>query len=366
VDFGENEQSGPSLRDAKMARLEAILFLAKEPLSSRKLSQAANLADGTEARTLVRRLNKIYDVGHTAFRVEEVAGGFQLLTRFQYGRWLRRLHGAQVETRLSAPALETLAVVAYRQPVPRAEVENIRGVQCGEMLRQLMERDLVRIVGRGEELGRPFLYGTTRRFLQILGLRDLEELPRRGQLLNPPPVNPEGDNNVDATQFVSEASEMGEESKVLTTTSEETMASDAQSERLQATSIQDTAPRADQDEDEYEYYEEYEDEDEEEDDEDGEWEYEDEEEDDDAEEDGEDADDADVEDDDAEEDDEEEEWEEEDGDEEEWEEVDDEDEEDWEEEDEDEEEDAEESDDDWEWVDDDEDEDEEEYEDEEE
>ena len=83
-----------------------------------------------------------------------------------------------MEVRLSAPALETLAVVAYRQPVLRAEIEAIRGVQCGEVLRQLIERDLVRIAGRSEELGRPLLYGTTRQFLQVFGLRHLEDLPR--------------------------------------------------------------------------------------------------------------------------------------------------------------------------------------------
>jgi segregation and condensation protein B len=140
------------------------------------------LADGTEARTLIRRLNRLYDSEGSAFRVEEVAGGFQLLTRPKFGGWLRRLHQAPVETRLSGPALETLAVVAYRQPVVRAEIESIRGVQCGEMLRQLMERDLVRISGRSSELGRPFLYGTTKRFLQVFGLRSLDELPRAAAL----------------------------------------------------------------------------------------------------------------------------------------------------------------------------------------
>jgi segregation and condensation protein B len=136
------------------------------------------LADGTEARTLIRRLNDCYDREGSAFRAEEVAGGFQLLTRRKFAGWLRRLVRTHVETRLSTPALETLAVVAYRQPVTRAEVEAIRGVQCDEMLRQLMERDLVRIAGRSDELGRPFLYGTTRRFLQFFGLRHLDELPR--------------------------------------------------------------------------------------------------------------------------------------------------------------------------------------------
>lgn len=170
----------------ELARLEAVLFLSREPVPSRKLAQLANLADGTQARSLVRQLRKQYDARGTAFQVEEVAGGFQLLTRRKFAPWLRRLDRVPGETRLSQPALETLAVVAYRQPVLRAEIEAIRGVQCGEILRQLMERDLVRIVGRAEELGRPFLYGTTKRFLQLFGLKHLEEIPRAEQLRHEP------------------------------------------------------------------------------------------------------------------------------------------------------------------------------------
>lgn len=182
---GEGAPTGatcPARRDPRLARVEAVLFVAGEPLNSRKIADLASLADGTEARTLIRRLNELYDGQASAFRVEELAGGFQLLTRPKFGAWLRRLHQAPVETRLSAPALETLAVVAYRQPVVRAEIESIRGVQCGEILRQLMERDLVRIVGRSEELGRPYLYGTARRFLQMFGLRGLDDLPRAESL----------------------------------------------------------------------------------------------------------------------------------------------------------------------------------------
>jgi segregation and condensation protein B len=101
---------------------------------------------------------------------------------------LRRLLQTPVETRLSPPAMETLAVIAYRQPVQRSEVEAIRGVQCGDLLRQLMDRDLARIVGRTDELGRPLLYGTTKRFLQVFGLRHLDELPRAATLRRPAPV----------------------------------------------------------------------------------------------------------------------------------------------------------------------------------
>jgi segregation and condensation protein B len=174
-------------RDTDLARLEAVLLLAREPLNSRKLAQYANLADGTQARTLVRRLNEHYDAAGCAFRVEQVAGGFQLLTRRKFGAWLRRLAHVPGQWRLSAPALETLAVIAYRQPVPRADIEAIRGVNCGEIVRQLMERDLVRIGGRSEELGRPFLYATTKRFLQVFGLIHLDDLPR-GDLLRSAPI----------------------------------------------------------------------------------------------------------------------------------------------------------------------------------
>jgi len=167
--------------EAKTARIEAVLFLAREPLSTRKLANLAKLADGTEARTLIRQLRRRYDQRSSALQVVDVAGGVQLLTRPQLADWIRRLHGGPEEMRLSAPALETLSVVAYRQPVVRAEIEAIRGVQCGEILRVLMERDLLRIVGRSEELGRPFLYGTTKKFLQLFGLQRLDQLPRIDQ-----------------------------------------------------------------------------------------------------------------------------------------------------------------------------------------
>lgn len=169
-------------QQAKLARVEAALFLSREPLSTRKLAVVAKLADGTEARTLVKLLAQRYDERASALQVVEVAGGVQLFTRPVVADWVRRLHGESEEVRLSPPALETLAVVAYRQPVVRAEIEAIRGVQCGEILRVLMERDLLRIVGRSEELGRPFLYGTTKKFLQVFGLRRLEQLPPIDQI----------------------------------------------------------------------------------------------------------------------------------------------------------------------------------------
>ena len=180
--LGAATGNAESASDSRIQRLEAVLFLAREPLSSRKLSQFANLEDATEARTLVRRLNDSYDDDGRAFRVESVAGGYQLLTRPRFSSWLRRLKNVPSEVRLSGPALETLAVIAYRQPTDRATVEAIRGVACGEILRQLMDRDLVRISGRSEELGRPYLYATTKRFLQLFGLKSLDKLPRVAEL----------------------------------------------------------------------------------------------------------------------------------------------------------------------------------------
>jgi len=170
--------------ETKAARLEAVLFLAREPISTRKLAKLAKLADGTEARTLLKQLQRRYDQRSSALQVVDVAGGVQLLTRPQLADWIRRLHGGAAEMRFSGPALETLSVVAYQQPVVRAEIETIRGVQCGEILRVLMERDLLRIVGRSEELGRPFLYGTTKKFLQVFGLQRLDQLPSVDQIHN--------------------------------------------------------------------------------------------------------------------------------------------------------------------------------------
>jgi len=167
---------------ARRSRLEAVLFLAREPLALRKLAQLANLADATEARTLLKSLQARYDERQSAFQVTQVAGGYQLLSRREFATWVRPKAAREHEIRLSAPALESLVLVAYRQPVLRAEVEAIRGVACGEILRQLLERDLLRIVGRSEELGRPLRYGTTKRFLEVFGLSNLDELPWASEL----------------------------------------------------------------------------------------------------------------------------------------------------------------------------------------
>jgi segregation and condensation protein B len=172
-------------RTPKMARLEAVLLVADAALSPRRLAQLATLADATEARTLIARLNAAFEQAGTPFRVERVAAGYRLLTLPQFSFWLGKWREREAAFKLSTPALETLTIVAYRQPITRADIEAIRGVQCSEMIKQLMERGLVRIGGEEHSLGRPFLYETTRRFLETFGLRDLEELPLAAKLRRP-------------------------------------------------------------------------------------------------------------------------------------------------------------------------------------
>jgi len=177
---------GEHPRSEELARLEAALFLAREPLSTRRLAKLARLPDGTRARTLLRELRRLQDASGSAIRVEQIAGGFQLLSRAAFGPWIRRLQEHPTAARISAAGLETLAIVAYRQPVTRAEIESIRGVGSEEMLRQLLDRDLVAIGGRAEELGRPNVYITTRRFLAVFGLAKIEDLPPIETLAGPP------------------------------------------------------------------------------------------------------------------------------------------------------------------------------------
>jgi segregation and condensation protein B len=185
LEDSEGTAAGELARDTPLALVEAALLAADEPLTLRRLAAAAGLADSSEVRRLVQHLQTLYEQDCTAFQVEELAGGFQLLTRPEYHPWLARLRRAGNEMRLSAAARETLAIVAYRQPITRADVEAIRGVQSADMLHQLMEKGLVRIAGREESLGRPVLYGTTKKFLQAFGLRNLRDLPQAEELVDP-------------------------------------------------------------------------------------------------------------------------------------------------------------------------------------
>ena len=170
------------VRTATVARVEAVLFVADGPLTAPRIARHALLPSAAEVKRAILWLNAAYDADGTPFRVERVAAGYRLLTRPEVGTWLDRLHKRADRLKLSPAALETLTIVAYRQPCTRADVEAIRGVSSTEMLKYLMDRGLVRIGGEDDSLGRPYLYETTKQFLEIFGLRGLNELPRSAEL----------------------------------------------------------------------------------------------------------------------------------------------------------------------------------------
>lgn len=162
--------------------IEALLFASEVPLSAGELARADPDLDEEVVERLIGALRAEYERDGHAFDIYEIAGGYQLLTRPEFGPMLDRFHAVPVSPRLSTPALETLAIIAYRQPVGRAEIEEIRGVGAGGVLRTLQERGLVDVVGRADTLGRPLLYGTTQMFLSHFGFRSLADLPRPEEL----------------------------------------------------------------------------------------------------------------------------------------------------------------------------------------
>jgi len=183
---GDETGAGPHgelARDAQLAWLEAVLLAADEPLPLRKLATAAGIDDTAAARRLIRTLHALYEKEGSAFQIEELAGGFQLLTRPEFHPWLVRMRRGGAELKLTPAARETLTIIAYRQPITRADIEAVRGVHCGDVLRFLMERSLIRIAGRHDSLGRPVLYGTTKKFLQVFGLKSVKDLPQAEKLL---------------------------------------------------------------------------------------------------------------------------------------------------------------------------------------
>ncbi|WP_246539526.1 SMC-Scp complex subunit ScpB [Telmatocola sphagniphila] len=162
---------------SRIARVEAALFLADEPISARKLLQVTGVSNNEILTGALQSLRNRYEAEGSPFQIHEIAGGYQLLTRPQYHRWLSRHFHTADQLKLTSAAMETLSIVAYRQPITRAEVDQLRGVQSQEMLNQLIERGLVKVTGRQESLGRPALYGTSRQFLQVFGLKSIHDLP---------------------------------------------------------------------------------------------------------------------------------------------------------------------------------------------
>ena len=156
--------------------IESLLFVAEEPLTVDRIKRILTQAETAEIRTAADELAAEYEERQGGFFLDEVAGGYQIRTRPEYTEWIKKLIQPK-PLRLSKPALETLVIVAYKQPIIRSDIEHIRGVDCGGVLRVLLERKLVRILGRKEIAGRPLIYATTRRFLEVFDLKSLRDLP---------------------------------------------------------------------------------------------------------------------------------------------------------------------------------------------
>jgi segregation and condensation protein B len=165
------------VEDAQLkAILEALIFVSGSPLSLERMKE---IVGGVDKRNLQRLLDEMveeYRKGDRGFSLVEVAEGFQFRTRTEHAEWVRKLMKIKTST-LSQPALETLAIIAYRQPVVRGDIEKVRGVDSGGVLRTLLEKKLVKIIGKKDVPGKPLVYGTSKRFLEVFGLKDLSELP---------------------------------------------------------------------------------------------------------------------------------------------------------------------------------------------
>jgi len=162
--------------------IEALLFASDHPLSFNTLMSLVGNIDAARLQSVIAALRRRYDQNGHSFQIIEIAGGYQMCTRPRYARWIKELYRDRNSVRLSKPALETLAVIAYRQPVVRTDVEAIRGVNIEGVLKTLLQRNLITIRGRKKAPGRPLLYGTTDEFLRYFGLNRISDLPTREEL----------------------------------------------------------------------------------------------------------------------------------------------------------------------------------------
>ncbi|MFZ3065928.1 MAG: SMC-Scp complex subunit ScpB [Nitrospirota bacterium] len=159
------------------AIIEALIFVSGEPIT---LNRIRDVIEGVDKKTLERLASELKDEFNKEYRglqLVEIANGYQLTTRSEYANWIKKLNKIKVSTKLSKPAMETLAIIAYKQPIIKPEVEKIRGVDSGGVIKTLLERKLIKIIGRMDIVGKPMMYGTTSEFLQYFGLKDLTDLP---------------------------------------------------------------------------------------------------------------------------------------------------------------------------------------------
>ena len=179
--------------------IEVLLFATPEPLTQVRFSQIIQDEDSVELDSIIDKLNLEYEKSGKGLKIQKIGGGYQVLSLSEYHIFIERMFQKTRKLQLSRPALEALSIVAYRQPVSKAEMESIRGVECGSVLSTLMERELITVKGRGKTAGRPLLFGTTQIFLESFGLEKTTDLPKLKELSelmgdNPDPVLFENDH----------------------------------------------------------------------------------------------------------------------------------------------------------------------------
>ena len=175
--------------------VEAMLFVSDRPVSAARIRAVLGKeAVGCDIEQIIRDIGEEYTQRKSPLEVRAIAGGWQFATRAEYGAWIRKLYREKTTLKLSASALETLSIIAYKQPITRAEMEQIRGVEVAGVLETMLERKLIKIIGRKETLGRPLLYGTTQEFLRHFGLGHVSELPSIDELV-PPSELPQTDES---------------------------------------------------------------------------------------------------------------------------------------------------------------------------
>ena len=157
--------------------IESLLFTTDKPLTIQRLQDIIENQSRDDIRSCINELKEDYSKRNGGIELSEVAGGYQFTTKFEYGEWVKKLFKSQTSYRLSRSSLETLAIIAYKQPITRAEIEHVRGVDSGGILRNLLEKRIIRISGKKETIGHPLLYATTQNFLRYFGLKDLSEMP---------------------------------------------------------------------------------------------------------------------------------------------------------------------------------------------
>lgn len=207
------QEADPSSQDMQRLKkaVETLLFITDQPLGLKRISEILEEEDHDKVIGAVQELRREYEERGSAVQIVEIADGFQMASRSEYAPFVRRLYTERTTMRLSAAALETLSIIAYKQPITRAEIEEIRGVEVIAALETLLDKRLVRVVGRRETVGRPLLYGTTPEFLRLFGLKGLSELPPLEQFSVPPPApaaaEPEASAATSASSAAAETTE---------------------------------------------------------------------------------------------------------------------------------------------------------------